>query len=66
MDGSLLKKAFKRRNNFSIKSKCDETDVLENLRAIREARRMADWVIVSFHSHEFGGQSAMTAGSRAE
>ena len=63
---NFLNQTFFKGNNFSIKSKCDETDVLENLRAIREARRMADWVIVSFHSHEFGGQSAMTAGSRAE
>src|SRR5262249_34899207 len=31
------------------------------LRQIREARRQADWVIFSFHSHEFGAGGRLTA-----
>lgn len=33
-----------------------QPDVQRNLQSIREARRMADWVIFSIHSHE-GGRS---------
>jgi len=38
----------------------------DNLRWIGEARRQADWVVVSVHCHEFGGPTLLTAASRAE
>jgi poly-gamma-glutamate capsule biosynthesis protein CapA/YwtB (metallophosphatase superfamily) len=37
-----------------------------NLQWIRDARGQADWVIVSFHSHEFGGRSVLSAETRAD
>lgn len=51
---------------FSISTQANERDLEDNLRWIREARRQADWVIVSLHCHEFGGKSLLTARSRAE
>ena len=41
-------------------------DIEDNLRWIREARRQADWVIASFHSHEFAHKSVLNAKSRGE
>ena len=32
----------------------DSADLEENLQRIRDARRMADWVVVSMHNHESG------------
>jgi poly-gamma-glutamate synthesis protein (capsule biosynthesis protein) len=51
---------------FAIETKVNERDLHDNLRWIREARRQADWVVVSVHCHEFGGASLLTAASRAE
>ncbi|HXV49890.1 MAG TPA: CapA family protein [Candidatus Binatia bacterium] len=51
---------------FSISTEANERDLRDNLRWIGEARRQADWVVVSVHCHEFGGPSLLTAGSRAE
>ncbi|MGH7844879.1 MAG: CapA family protein [Candidatus Binatia bacterium] len=31
-------------------------DIEENLQQIKEARRMAEWVVVSLHCHELGGE----------
>ena len=53
-------------DRFSIETRAGERDVQENLRWIREARRQADWLVVSVHCHEFGGASLLTAGSRSE
>ena len=52
--------------NFAVATKVDRADMADNLKWIREARRQADWVVVAFHSHEFGGRGLMTARSRAE
>jgi poly-gamma-glutamate capsule biosynthesis protein CapA/YwtB (metallophosphatase superfamily) len=52
--------------SFSIETKANQRDLQDNLRWIREARRQADWLVVSVHCHEFGGASLLTAGSRAE
>ena len=46
---------------FSVCSTADAHDLEENLRWISEARRQADWLVVSLHWHEFGGQSLRTA-----
>ncbi|HWG04384.1 MAG TPA: CapA family protein [Beijerinckiaceae bacterium] len=53
-------------DEFSVRSKGDVADAEDNLRWIAEARRQADWVIMSFHSHEFGGKSTTLAESRAD
>lgn len=51
---------------FSIATKANADDVAENLRWIGEARRQADWVIVSVHCHEFNGRSLKQAGAKVE
>lgn len=63
---SLLGQRYALAENFSIETKVNERDFQDNLRWIGEARRQADWLIVSVHCHEFGGASLLTAGSRAE
>jgi len=63
---SLLGNRYLLAERFSIETKASERDLQDNLRWIREARRQADWLIVSVHCHEFGGASLLTAGSRAE
>lgn len=55
-----------RARGFSIESRADADDLAENLRALREARRQADWVIFSLHFHEFGGKSLRQAKTRTE
>ncbi len=51
---------------FSISTQPSQRDLQDNLRWIREARRQADWLVVSAHCHEFGGSSLLTASTRAE
>lgn len=51
---------------FDIHTACDEDDVRENLRQVSEARRQADWVIVSLHNQELIGRSWLTAKKRTE
>ncbi len=63
---TFLGRRFVRGDGFAINTKANTADWERNLRAVREARRMADWVAVSVHSHEFGGQSTMRATSRSE
>ena len=52
---SLLGSRFVGSEGFSIATQVNERDLQDNLRWIREARRQADWVVVSVHCHEFGG-----------
>ena len=63
---SLLGTRYVLGEGFSIETKANARDLQDNLRWIREARRQADWLVVSVHCHEFGGASLLTAGSRAE
>ena len=63
---SLLGNRYLLAERFAIETKASERDLQDNLRWIREARRQADWLVVSVHCHEFGGASLLTAGSRAE
>ena len=63
---SLLGSRFVGSEGFSIATQVNERDLQDNLRWIREARRQADWVVVSVHCHEFGGASLLTAATRAE
>jgi poly-gamma-glutamate capsule biosynthesis protein CapA/YwtB (metallophosphatase superfamily) len=48
---------------FGLRTLVDKRDLWENLKWIRDARRQADWVVVSLHWHEFGGESLRTARS---
>jgi poly-gamma-glutamate synthesis protein (capsule biosynthesis protein) len=63
---SLLGNRYSLGEGFAIETKANERDLQDNLRWIREARRQADWLVVSVHCHEFGGASLLTAGNRAE
>jgi poly-gamma-glutamate synthesis protein (capsule biosynthesis protein) len=51
---------------FTVNATPNTEDWNGNLQWIREARSQADWVIVSFHSHEFGGRSVLSAETRAD
>ena len=52
--------------SFDIRTTCNEDDVQENLRQIREARRQADWVIFSLHNQDLIGRSWLSAQKRTE
>ena len=51
---TLFGQTFVRGEAYSKSSVANEADVALNLRWISDARRMADWVIVSMHNHERG------------
>jgi poly-gamma-glutamate capsule biosynthesis protein CapA/YwtB (metallophosphatase superfamily) len=51
---------------FDICTACNEDDVNENLRQIREARRQADWIVVSLHNQDLIGRSWLTAKKRTD
>ena len=57
---------YVRAENFGIVTATNPRDLEDNLKWLREARRQADWVVMSVHCHEFGGQSLITAGRRAD
>jgi poly-gamma-glutamate capsule biosynthesis protein CapA/YwtB (metallophosphatase superfamily) len=63
---SLMGHRYVRGEGFSIATRASERDLEDNLRWLREARRQADWVVVSVHCHEFGGATLLTAATRAE
>jgi poly-gamma-glutamate capsule biosynthesis protein CapA/YwtB (metallophosphatase superfamily) len=63
---SLMGHRYVRGEGFSIATRVSERDLEDNLRWLREARRQADWVVVSVHCHEFGGATLLTAATRAE
>jgi poly-gamma-glutamate synthesis protein (capsule biosynthesis protein) len=63
---SLLNETFARGNGFKVESEGDKADIEGNLRAVREARRQADWVVVHFHSHEYGHASLVAAKTQSE
>ena len=52
---------FRRAQGFSVTTEVSRADAEANLRWIREAKRQADWVIFSFHSHEFGAAGRLSA-----
>lgn len=62
----LFGERFVLSDRFSVATEAEPGDVEENLRWVREARRQADWVLVSLHCHEFGGKSRFSAMTRAE
>src|SRR4051812_6554096 len=50
---SIFGQTFLHGDGFTLTSKGSKADIDDHLRWIREARRQADWVVVSFHSHGF-------------
>ena len=63
---NFLNQRFVLSEGFAISTKLNQRDLEENLRSIGEARRQADWVLVSLHCHEFGGASLLKARRRTE
>lgn len=63
---SLFGHDFVRGSEFSVQTSVVKHDADSNLKAIAEARRQCDWVIFSFHSHEFGDDQRLTAQSDTE
>jgi len=57
---------FERGEGFALRTEGNKRDVEENLQQIKEARRMSDWVVVSLHCHELGGDKLMTAPLRSD
>jgi hypothetical protein len=54
---SFLGTKFVASKDYGVDSAADAADIETNLLMIQEARRQADWVIVSFHSHDWGEKS---------
>ena len=50
----FLGRRFTLGEEFGVSTKPNRRDMDGNLKWIRDARRMADWVLVSFHCHESG------------
>ena len=50
----FLGRKFTLGEDFAASTSPNRRDMEENLKWIRDARRMADWVFVSFHCHESG------------
>jgi poly-gamma-glutamate capsule biosynthesis protein CapA/YwtB (metallophosphatase superfamily) len=63
---TLFGHRFVAADTFARKTAVQTDDWSGNLQHIKEARRQADWVIASLHSHEFGGQSLLSAETRAD
>ena len=57
---------YVRGKSFGVSATVDEADAEDNLRAVAEAKRQADWVIFSLHYHDFGGKSLTRAKTRTE
>jgi poly-gamma-glutamate synthesis protein (capsule biosynthesis protein) len=51
---------------FTWRTVANQRDAEQNLQSIREARRMSDWVVVSLHCHELGGENFLTAAHRSD
>ncbi len=62
----LLGRRFVAGDGYAVRTSPNQRDLEEIVRQVAEARRQADWVIVSLHSHEMGGPSSQTALDRAD
>jgi poly-gamma-glutamate synthesis protein (capsule biosynthesis protein) len=63
---NFLSGKFVEGEQFSVSTKADKRDVEAILKWIREARRQAEWVVVSLHCHEYGGTSLFNAKANVE
>jgi len=57
----FLGERFVRGDAFAIATRANPRDAEANLRWIAEARRQADWIVFSLHSHEFGTAGRLEA-----
>ena len=62
----LLGAVFAAGDKPSFVGHADPADLSGNLKWIREARRQADWVVASIHSHDFAFSSVSTASRQSE
>ena len=58
--------AFVKGESFGATATASQDDIDDILRYVREARRMADWVVVSFHTHDFSQKAQAKARTRIE
>lgn len=63
---NFLGKTFRLGNKFAIKTEPNSIDLTENVRQVKHARSQADRVIASFHGHEQGGYTLLTAKRRTD
>ena len=57
---------FVRGDKFTATATGSKDDIDDILRWVKEARRMADWVVVSFHTHDFSQAAMAKARTRGE
>jgi poly-gamma-glutamate synthesis protein (capsule biosynthesis protein) len=62
----FLDNRFVVNEGVSVSTQVNRRDAEQNLKSIREGRRQADWVVMSLHSHESGGQGLFTAKIRSQ
>src|SRR5690606_37656070 len=60
---TLFGQQFVRGECFAVHTEPASADAEANLKAIAEARRQCDWLVFSFHSHEFGDAGRHSAES---
>ncbi len=58
---TFLGNRFRRGTEFKVETRANPSDAAEILRWVGEARRQADWVLLSCHNHEFGPAGRLTA-----
>lgn len=58
---TVFGQTFRRGEKFGVETHTAKADAEGNLKALAEARRQCDWLIFSFHSHEFGDAGRLTA-----
>jgi poly-gamma-glutamate synthesis protein (capsule biosynthesis protein) len=63
---NFLGKTFRLGPKFAVKTEPNASDLRENVRQVKYARGVADRVIASFHGHEQGGDTLMTAERRTD
>ncbi len=63
---TLFGQPFRRGEAYAVETRVNGFDAKANLQAIAEARRQSDWVVFSFHSHEFGDGGRLSAATDAD
>ena len=58
---NFLGDRFKLGDAFCVETQANKADLADNLKWIGEARRQADWVVVSHHCHAMGSRGALSA-----
>lgn len=60
---TLFGQHFLRGERYAVHTRTNKADAEANLKALAEARRQCDWLVFSFHTHEFGDGGRLTADS---